>query len=37
MERKEEIKREGNESIQIRYGKYAQPNKGIDRKGCDRY
>lgn len=37
MEGKEEIKREGNESIQMQYGKYAQPNKGIDDRGFDRY
>ena len=37
MERKEERKREENECIEIQYGKYAQPNKGIDRKGFDRY
>ena len=37
MERKEERKREGNEYMEIQYGKYAQPNKGIDEKGFDRY
>ena len=36
MERKEERKR-GNDSIEMQYGKYAQPNKGIDEKGFDRY
>ena len=37
MERKEERKREGNECMKMQYGKYAQPNKGIDEKGFDRY
>lgn len=37
MKRKEERKREGNECMEIQYGKYAQPNKGIDEKGFDRY
>ena len=37
MERKEKRKREENECIEIQYGKYAQPNKGIDDRGFDRY
>ena len=36
MERKEERKR-GNDSMEMQYGKYAKPNKGIDEKGFDRY
>lgn len=36
MERKEERKR-GNDSMEMQYGKYAQPNKGIDEKGFDKY
>ena len=37
MEREERRKREESESIRMQYGKYAQPNKGIDEKGFDRY
>lgn len=36
MERKEERKR-GNDSMEMQYGKCAQPNKGIDKKGFDKY
>nr|DAR93356.1 MAG TPA: hypothetical protein [Caudoviricetes sp.] len=36
MERKEERKR-GNDSMEMQYGKHAQPNKGIDEKGFDKY
>ena len=36
MERKEERKR-GNDSMEMQYGKYAKPNKGIDEKGFDKY
>lgn len=35
MEREE--KRERNEHMEMQYNKYAQPNKGIDEKGFDRY
>lgn len=37
MEREEKRKRVENESMDMQYGKYAQPNKGIDEKGFDRY
>lgn len=37
MERKEERKREENEYMEKQYRKYAQPDKGIDDMGFDRY